>query len=327
LVDLNKQINTNYMKNNYFKNKKILVTGGAGFLGSKVVATLIKSGADKKNIFVPRSNKQDLRDPKECMRAVKNKDIVIHCAATVGGIEFNKKHPATIFFNNMAMGLHLMDESCKAGVKKFVMIGTVCEYPKVTAVPFKEEDLWLGYPEESNGAYGMSKKAILVQGQAYKEEYGLNVIHLLLENLYGPGDNFNPISSHVIPALIRKVEIAKEKKEPIVVWGSGKATREFLYADDAAEAIVLATQRYNQPNPVNIGSGQEISIKKLVTLICQKMDYKGQIIWDKEKPDGQLRRAIDITKAKNEFGFNAKTDFKTGLTKTIHWYLKNKDTI
>src|SRR3989344_6078809 len=250
----------NFLKNNLpieLKAKKILVTGGAGFLGSKVVAALIKSGASKQNIFVSRSNKQDLRVPENCIQAVKNKDIVIHCAATVGGIEFNKKHPATIFFNNMAMGLHLIDAAHKAGVKKFVMIGSVCEYPKITAVPFKEEDLWLGYPEESNGAYGLSKKSILVQGQAYREEYGFNVIHLLLENLYGPGDNFNPASSHVIPALIKKVAEAKQNNQPVSVWGSGKATREFLYANDAAKAIVLATQKYDSAEPINIGSGQE----------------------------------------------------------------------
>lgn len=311
----------------FFKNKKILVTGGAGFLGTKVVAALIKNGAKKNNILIPRSLKYDLRKPENCIRAVKNKDIVIHCAATVGGIEFNKKHPATIFFNNMAMGLHLMDAAYKASVKKFVMIGTVCEYPKVTAIPFKEENLWLGYPEESNGAYGLSKKSILVQGQAYRQEYGFNVIHLLLENLYGPGDNFDPASSHVIPALIRKVETAKEKSEPIVVWGTGKATREFLYVNDAAEAIVLATQKYNQPEPINIGSGQDISIKNLVGLICQIMNCKGRVIWDREKPDGQLRRAIDTAKARRKFDFKAKTDFKTGLSQTINWYLKNKDTI
>jgi len=308
---------------NFFKNKKILVTGGAGFLGSKVVASLIKSGADKQNIFVPHSNKQDLRVLENCIRAVKNKDVVIHCAATVGGIEFNKKHPATIFFNNMAMGLHLIDAAYRAGVKKFVMIGSVCEYPKITAVPFKEEDLWLGYPEESNGAYGLSKKSILVQGQAYREEYGFNVIHLLLENLYGPGDNFNPASSHVIPALIKKVAEAKQNNQPVSVWGSGKATREFLYANDAAKAIVLATQKYDSAEPINIGSGQEISIKNLLKIISQLMDFQGKIIWDKTKPDGQLRRAIDCTKAKKLFKFKAHTNMIRGLEQTIDWYRNN----
>lgn len=308
---------------NFFKNKKILVTGGAGFLGSKVVASLIKSGADKQNIFVPRSNKQDLRIPENCIRAVKNKDVVIHCAATVGGIEFNKKYPATIFFNNMAMGLHLIDAAYRAGVKKFVMIGSVCEYPKITAVPFKEGDLWLGYPEESNGAYGLSKKSILVQGQAYREEFGFNIIHLLLENLYGPGDNFDPTSSHVIPALIKKVAEAKQHNQPVSVWGSGKATREFLYANDAAEAIVLATQNYDSGEPINIGSGQEISIKNLLKIISQLMDFQGKIIWDKTKPDGQLRRAIDCTKAKKLFKFKARTNMIRGLEQTIDWYRNN----
>jgi len=224
----------------------------------------------------------------------------------------------------MAMGLHLIDAAQKAGVKKFVMIGTVCEYPKVTPVPFKEECLWDGYPEESNGAYGLSKKAILVQGQAYREEHGFNVIHLLLENLYGPGDNFNPASSHVIPALIKKVVEAKQNNQPVSVWGSGKTTREFLYVDDAAEAIVFAMQKYDSDEPINIGSGMEISIKKLVGLITDIIDYRGKIIWDKTKPDGQLRRAIDVSRAKKEFGFKAKISFGEGLQRTVVWYLKNR---
>lgn len=304
-----------------------MVTGGGGFLGQRVVDALTRAGALRKNILIPRSKKYDLRIAQNCAKVVKGKDIVIHCAATVGGIEFNKKHPAQTFYDNSIMGINLLDASYKAGVKKFVMIGSVCEYPKVTPVPFKESDLWLGYPEESNGAYGIAKKAILVQGQAYREEYGFNVIHLLLENLYGPGDDFDPKSSHVIPALIHKIDLAQKENKPLVVWGSGKATREFLYVDDAAEAIMLATRWYDGSDPVNIGSGREISIKDLVTTICRLMDFKGRIVWDKTKPDGQLRRAIDCTKAKKHFKFSAQTGIRDGLERTIQWYYKNHTTI
>lgn len=312
---------------NFFKDKKILVTGGAGFLGKKIVATLIKLGAQEKNILIPRSREYDLQLLKNCEKVVKNKNLVIHCAAVVGGIGFNKKHPAKAFFGNITMGVNLLDAAYRAGVKKFVMTGTVCEYPKFTPVPFREENLWLGYPEETNAPYGIAKKAVLVQGQAYRQEYGFNVVHLLLENLYGPGDNFDPSSSHVVAALVKKIVTAKKEGKPIIVWGTGKATREFLYVDDAAKAVVLAAQKYNKPEPVNIGSGQEISIKKLVQLICRSADYSGKIIWDKEKPDGQPRRAIDVKRAKKEFGFKAKTNFKEGIRKTIDWYLAHYNQI
>lgn len=311
------------MKSISLKDKKILVTGGHGFLGSRVVEELIRLGVPKKNITAPRSSECDFRIIDNCRNAVKNKDIVIHCAATVGGIEYNKNHPGTIFYNNISMGVNLMEAAREAHIQKFVMVGTICEYPKHTPIPFKEKNLWDGYPEESNGAYGIAKKAILVQGQAYGQEFNLNVVHLLLENLYGPGDNFDPKSSHVIPALIKKVAEAKINNTPVSVWGTGKATREFLYVDDAARAIVLATQKYNSSEPINIGSGMEISIKNLIKLIVDIMGYKDKIIWDKTKPDGQLRRYIDISRAKKEFRFQAHIPFEKGLKKTIEWYRKN----
>ena len=308
---------------NYFKNKKILLTGGAGFLGRRVADRLVRAGVLKKNITIPRSKDYDLRLLSNCEKLTAEQDIVIHCAAIVGGIGYNKEHPAKAFYDNISMGVNLMEASHRAGVKKFIMIGSVCEYPKFTPVPFKEEDLWLGYPEETNAPYGIAKKAVLVQGQAYRQEYGFNSIHLLLENLYGPGDNFDPASSHVVAALVRKIVEAKKNNKPLQAWGTGKATREFLYVDDAAEAIVLATAKYNKPEPINTGSGQEISIKELLGLISKVADYKNKIIWDKEKPDGQPRRAIDISKAKKEFGFTAKIKLKNGLKETLNWYLKN----
>jgi len=306
------------------KNKKILVTGGAGFLGSFVVKKLIERGIPKENIFVPHSKDFDLRKWENCQKVIEDKNVVIHLAAKVGGIGFNQKYPGELFYDNLIMGVQLMEAARQAGIEKFVAIGTICAYPKFTPVPFKEEDLWNGYPEETNAPYGLAKKMLLVQAQAYRQQYGFNAIYLLPVNLYGPGDNFNPESSHVIPALIKKVvEAKKENKDFIEVWGTGKATREFLYVEDAAEGIILATEKYDKPDPVNLGSGMEISIKGLVETICRLMNFKGEIRWDTSKPDGQPRRCLDVTRAEKEFGFKAKTDFETGLKRTIEWYFLN----
>ena len=311
---------------NFFKNKKILVTGGAGFLGSFVVKKLIERGAPKKNIFIPRSKELDLRKWENCVKAVKGQDVVIHLAAVVGGIGYNQKIPGQMFYNNLMMGTQLMEAARQAEVEKFVAIGTICAYPKFTPVPFAESSLWHGYPEETNAPYGLAKKMLLVQSQAYRQQYGFNAIYLLPVNLYGPGDNFNPENSHVIPALIKKVADAKKAGQKyIYVWGTGKASREFLYVDDCAEGIVLATEKYDKPNPINLGANREIKIRDLVKLICQLMDFKGEVRWDKTKPDGQPRRMLDTRLAKKEFSFTAKTNFEEGLKKTIEWYEhKNK---
>ena len=303
------------------KNKKIVLTGGAGFLGSRVLRELTKAGVPKKNIFIPRSRELDLRVRENCEKAVKGADVVIHLAALVGGIGFNQKNPGRLFYDNLIMGVELMEAARKEGVEKFVALGTICAYPKYTAVPFNEETLWNGYPEETNAPYGLAKKMLLVQAQSYRGQYDFNAIYLLPVNLYGPGDNFDPKSSHVIPALIKKVDDAqREHKRFITVWGSGKASREFLYVDDAARAIVLATEAYSGRDPVNIGAGFEITIKELIGLIASLMGYTGEIRWDTSKPDGQPRRMLDISRAQKEFGFTASTSFKKGLAKTIAWY-------
>ena len=304
-------------------NKKILVTGGAGFLGRYVVAELLRQGVPKKNIAVPLHRNVDLRDWNACRRVVRGKDIVIHLAAKVGGIGLNRAKPGELFYDNAIMGIQLIEAARQAGVEKFVNVGTICSYPKYTPTPFKEENFWNGYPEETNAPYGLAKKMQIVQGDAYRQQYGFNAINLLQVNLYGPGDHFDPTRSHVIPALIKKVADAMANGEhEIVVWGTGKATREFLYAEDAARGIILATQRYDKSDPVNLGSGMEISIKKLVTTIARLMKFKGAITWDKTKPDGQPRRMLDVKKAKKEFGFTATTNFEQGLKKTIAWYLQ-----
>jgi GDP-L-fucose synthase len=306
------------------KSKKIAVTGGDGFLGRQVARKLKERGAPEENIFIPRFGEFDLRNRADAERAVKGRDLVIHLAAKVGGIGFNRERPGEIFYDNIVMGAEVMEASRKAGVEKFLAVGTICSYPKFTPVPFKEEDLWNGYPEETNAPYGLAKKMLLVQAQAYREQYGMNAVVLFPTNLYGPGDNFSPESSHVIPALIRKVAEAKrEGKKFIEVWGTGKPTREFLYVEDAAEGIILAAEKYDKPEPVNLGSGEEISIKDLVGLICRLMDFEGEIRWDATKPDGQPRRRLDTSRAEREFGFRAKTDFETGLKKTITWYLND----
>ena len=305
---------------NFWKGKRVLVTGGAGFLGSHLVPLLEKKGA---TVFITDSKRDDLRRQAVCTRVVKGKDIVIHLAAKVGGIGFNMKYPGEMFFDNLMMGTQLMEAARKANVKKFVSVGTVCAYPKFTPVPFQEEDLWNGYPEETNAPYGLAKKMLLVQGTAYRQQYGFNSIFLIPVNLYGPGDKIDLESSHVIPALIRKfVEAKKANTANCTVWGTGKATREFLYVDDAAQAIMMATEKYNEAGPVNLGSHLEISINKLAYLIKKLVGYKGKIHWDTAKPDGQPRRKLDTSRARKKFGFRATTDFHTGLLKTIAWYKK-----
>lgn len=306
------------------KYKKILVTGGAGFLGKFVVKRLKQRGCQ--DIFIPRSKDFNLIEKKACYEVVQNRDIVIHLAGLVGGIGLNREKPGTLFYENIMMGIQLIEESRKAGVEKFVTVGTICAYPKFASVPFKEEDLWKGYPEETNAAYGIAKKVLLVQSQAYRQQYNFNAIYLLPVNLYGPYDNFDPESSHVIPALIRKIyDAKKENRGYIEVWGTGNATREFLYVEDAADGIVLAAEKYNKPSPVNIGAGFEISIKDLINLIAKLMNFKGEVRWDKTKPDGQPRRMLDTSKAEKEFGFKAKTNFEDGLKKTIQWYKKFRE--
>jgi len=307
-----------------FANKRITVTGGAGFLGTFVVKKLQEAGL--KNIFVPRRSDYDLVNNEAVKKLYKDAkpDIVVHLAAVVGGIGANRQNPGRFFYDNLMMGVQMMEQGRLAEIQKFVAVGTICAYPKFTPIPFREDDLWNGYPEETNAPYGLAKKMLLVQAQAYRKQYGFNAINLLPVNLYGPGDNFDLEYSHVIPALIKKcVDAVKTSGKEIVVWGTGKPTREFLYVEDAAEAIVLATEKYNNSEPVNIGSGTEISIKELVNLIVGLTGFRGQIVWDSSRPDGQPRRCLDIQKAEAEFGFKAKTKFEDGLKKTIEWYISH----
>jgi GDP-L-fucose synthase len=304
--------------------KTILVTGGAGFLGRQVVEQLCIAGAQQEKITVPRSRDYDLRSMEACQQVVQQQNIVIHLAAHVGGIGLNREKPAELFYDNLMMGAQLIHAAYQAGVQKFVCIGTICAYPKFTPVPFKEDDLWNGYPEETNAPYGVAKKALLVQLQAYRQQYGFNGIYLLPVNLYGPEDNFDPRSSHVIPALIRKVHEAQQKGETkISVWGDGSPTREFLYSTDAARGIVMGTQYYNDPEPVNLGTGEEISIRNLIELICDLMKFEGEIVWETDKPNGQPRRCLDIERAEQAFGFTPDVGFKEGLLNTIDWYRKH----
>ncbi|MFC1801913.1 GDP-L-fucose synthase family protein [Patescibacteria group bacterium] len=306
------------------KNKKILVTGGAGFLGKFVVEKLVERGVPLENITVPRSKEIDLRILENCIKIVKDKDIVIHLAANAGGIGYNKENPGKLFYDNLIMGTHLMEASRLAGIEKFVAMGTICSYPKLTPVPFKESNLWAGYPEETNAPYGLAKKMMLVQAQAYRQQYNFNAICLLTVNLYGPRDTFDPKRSHVIPALIEKIYKAKQEGNDFIeVWGTGNVTREFLYAEDAAEGIVLATEKYNNENPVNIGSGHEVTIKDVVKQLTELMKFKGEIRWVKTQPDGQPRRMLDTSLAEQKFGFKAKMSLTKGLQKTIDWYIEN----
>jgi len=306
------------------KNKKILVTGGRGFLGSALLPKLVK---EKAKPYTFSSVDFDLRkkeDVQEVLNYVRPK-IIIHLAANTGGIFYNQKNPATLFYDNIMMGTQLMEQSRLKGIEKFVAFGTICAYPKFTPVPFKEKDLWNGYPEETNAPYGLAKKMMLVQSQAYRTQYGFNSIYLLPVNLYGPKDSFDLNDSHVVPALIRKVVEAKENNDKsITMWGTGKASREFLYVDDCADAIIMATKYYNKDEPVNIGIGNEVTIKNLAEEVKEILDYKGKIIWDTNKPDGQPRRCLDVSKAEKEFGFKAKTSMRNGLKKTIEWYISNR---
>ena len=318
-------------KMSFFSKKRVLVTGGTGFLGSSVVEKLQEKGC--RSVFIGRSRDYDLVEVEAVKRVYEDAkpDIVIHLAARVGGIGVNRGNPGKFFYDNLMMGVQMMEVGRQVGIEKFVAIGTVCAYPKFTPVPFREEDLWNGYPEETNAPYGLAKKMLLVQAQAYRRQYGLNAIYLLPVNLYGPRDNFDLESSHVIPALIRKcIEAinlsATSKMQPpsITVWGTGKPTREFLFVEDAAEGVLLAAEHYNKPDPINLGAGYEISIKDLVDLIAKLTGFKGKIIWDEAKPDGQPRRMLDVSKAEKEFGFRAKTSLEEGLKKTIEWYIRSK---
>ena len=309
----------------FWQSNRFVVTGGAGFLGGFVVAALKARGA--KTIFVPRSQEYDLRRRERVIALLQDAkpDIIIHLAAVVGGIGANRERPAEFLFDNLMMSTQLFHEAWLAGIKKFVNIGTVCAYPKFTPVPFREDDLWNGYPEETNAPYGLAKKIVLVQGEAYRQQYGFNSIFLLPTNLYGPKDNFDPASSHVIPALIKKCVEAKERGDKeIVVWGDGSPTREFLYVEDAAEGILLATENYNAPRPVNLGSGKEISIKDLVQLLVKLTGFQGKLVWDTSKPNGQPRRMLDTSRARQEFGFTAQMSFEEGLRRTVEWYLANR---
>ncbi len=309
----------------FWTENRIVVTGGGGFVGSQIVDKLRARGADP---VVPRRSEYDLRDL-DVVRALLDDakpDVIIHAGAIVGGIGANRAAPATFFYDNLTMGVHLLHEAWRVGVQKFVTIGTVCAYPKFTPVPFHEADLWNGYPEETNAPYGLAKKMLLVQGQAYQQQYGFNAIYLLPTNIYGPGDNFDLETSHVIPALIRKFDSAKQRGDAqVIAWGTGSATREFLYVEDAAEGILRATEHYNQPDPINLGSGFEISIKALTETIARLIGYDGDVVWDSSKPDGQPRRALDTSQAETAFNFRATTDFEAGLRATIAWYEANRE--
>jgi len=301
--------------------KRIVVTGGAGFLGSHVVEELTRIGC--REVFVPRSSSYDLKKPEAVARMYRDArpEVVIHLAAVVGGIGANREQPGRFFYENLMMGVELMEQARLFRVDKFVAVGTVCAYPKFTPVPFREADLWVGYPEETNAPYGLAKKMLLVQSQAYREQYAFNSIFLLPVNLYGPRDSFDPAKSHVIPALIKKcLDAIDSRADHIEVWGTGQASREFLYVEDCARAIVLAADRYDKAEPVNLGAGREITIRALVTLIAELTGFQGELRWDASKPDGQPRRCLDVTRAEQEFGFRANTDFVEGLRKTIAWY-------
>jgi GDP-L-fucose synthase len=309
------------------RGRRVVVTGGAGFLGRAVCERLAREGPAE--IIVPRRKNCDLCDRAAVRTLMRESrpEVVLHLAAVVGGIGANREHPGLFFYENLLMGVQLMEEARLAGVAKFVGLGTICSYPKFTPVPFKEDDLWNGYPEETNAPYGLAKKMLLVQAQAYRQEYGFNAITLLPVNLYGPRDNFDPASSHVIPALIRKaIEARDANRDHIEAWGTGSASREFLYVDDAADGIVRATLAYDKPEPVNLGSGREITIKALTELVCEVVGFRGEICWDPTKPDGQPRRCLDTHRARMEFGFEASTPFREGLEKTVAWYEQKRRT-
>ena len=315
-------------RHDFWRDKRTVVTGGAGFLGSFVVERLRQLGCS--TIIVPRKREFDLLQQSQIVRLLETSrpDTIIHLAAVVGGIGANRENPGKFLYENLMMGVQLMEQARLAGVAKFVSIGTICSYPKFTPVPFHEDSLWDGYPEETNAPYGLAKKMLLVQGQAYREQYGFNAVHVLPVNLYGPRDNFDPASSHVIPALIKKCVDAQQAGEPhITVWGTGRATREFLYVEDAAEGILLATESYNGPEPINLGAGFEISIRELVELIVKVTGFSGAIEWDSFKPDGQPRRCLDTSRAQRYFGFKAHTSFEEGLRNTVAWYREHRDPV
>ena len=307
----------------FWKSKRVVVTGGSGFLGSHLVTRLKGITDGPATVIIPRRKDYDLVRFADCERlyAEANPDVVLHLAAQVGGIGANRANPGSFFYDNLMMGTQMIEIGRRRGIEKFVAVGTICAYPKNTPIPFKEEDLWNGYPEETNAPYGLAKKMLLVQSQAYREQYGFNSIFLLPVNLYGPGDNFDLTTSHVIPGIIKKcVDAVRAGEKRIFLWGTGNATREFLYVDDAVEGILLASERYNGNDPVNIGSGMEISIRELANLITKMTDFRGEILWDTSKPDGQPRRSLDTSKAEQLFGFRAKRQFKDGLQETIDWY-------
>ena len=312
-------------ENKYWKNKRVCVTGGAGFLGSHLIKKLEMRGAT--DIYVPKIEEFNLVEIADINRMldVSKPDMIIHLAAHVGGIGANREHPAEFFYDNLMMGVQLIHEAWKRNIEKFVAIGTVCAYPKFTPVPFREDDIWNGYPEETNAPYGLAKKMLLTQSQAYRQQYGYNSIFLIPVNLYGPRDNFRPDSSHVIPALIKKcVEAVDQGENDVVIWGDGTPTREFIYVDDAAEGIALASEKYNGAEPVNIGSGHEISIKDLAEMIARLTGYQGKLVWDTSKPNGQPRRGLDVSRAEKYFGFKAQMSFEEGLRRTIDWYKLNR---
>ncbi|MFH0878232.1 MAG: GDP-L-fucose synthase [Lentisphaerota bacterium] len=314
--------------NSYWGGKRVLVTGGSGFLGSHVVEKIKRRGGGQ--VFSPRSREYDLREKDQVLKCLEEirPDVIIHLAAVVGGIGANRLHPGKFFYDNAMMGIQIVEEARKRNIQKISIVGTICAYPKITPVPFHEENLWYGYPEETNAPYGLAKKMLLVQSQAYRQEYGFNSIYLLPVNLYGPRDNFNPESSHVIPALIKKAVEAKNSGAKIMeCWGTGSATREFLYVEDCARAICMATEKYDGPDPVNLGSGMEISIRNLSIMIAHLVGFKGELVWDPTKPDGQPRRCLDITRAEQYFGFKAEVPFEAGLKKTIDWFLANQSSI
>ena len=310
----------------FWSERNICVTGGAGFLGSYVLKKLAERGAE--NVFVPTIEQYNLVEPADVRKLLSDADpdIIIHLAANVGGIGANQAHPAEFFYDNLMIGVQLLHQSWERGVQKFVAIGTVCAYPKHTPIPFREEDIWDGYPEETNAPYGLAKKMLLVQSQSYREQYDFNSLFLIPVNLYGPRDNFNLKTSHVIPALIRKALEAKDRGDAeLVAWGDGSPTREFLYAEDAAEGILLATERYNSSDPVNLGSGEEISIKSLTEKIIKLTGFEGRLVWDKSRPNGQPRRALDTSRAKERFGFEAQMRLDEGLKHTVEWYQQTRE--
>jgi GDP-L-fucose synthase len=323
------------MTENFWQGKRVIVTGGAGFLGSFVTEKLAQRGVT--DIFIPRIENYNLTERDDIKRMLDDalkggfdpaRLVIIHLAANVGGIGANREHPAEFFYDNLMMGVELMHQAWKRGVGKFTAIGTVCAYPKFTPVPFKEDDLWIGYPEETNAPYGLAKKMMLVQSEAYRQQYGFNSIFVLPVNLYGPRDNFNLQTSHVIPALIRKAIEAQERGDvELVVWGDGSPTREFLYVEDAAEGILTATEKYDSSDPVNLGSGYEISIKDLAEMIVRQTGFQGKLVWDTEKPNGQPRRGLDVSRARERFGWSAQVSFEEGMRRTIEWFKANRDKI